>query len=208
MKEDKKGYKGGNYEKNRFTSKRGNLLDQREKRIVNWFLQNIEPSRILDIPCGAGRLLNLSEENGHKSICGVDNDKDQLKAAREKAKDLSINNKILSGDIFNIDLEDNAVDAVICIRLMHWFNEDQILKSLKELARVSSRDILITYYSKMTFEGIRKSIRKHQGRAISYSPSKFRSLVNKAGLSVNKNFIYMNGLYYRNQTLWLKHSNN
>ncbi|MDC0316683.1 class I SAM-dependent methyltransferase [Verrucomicrobia bacterium] len=208
MKEDEKGYRGGNYEKNRFGSKRGKLLDQREKKIVNLFLKNIEPSRILDIPCGAGRLLYLSEENNHKSIYGIDNDKDQLEAAREKAKKLSINYKILSGDIFNIDLEDKSVDAVICMRLMHWFNEEQILKSLKELARVSSRDILISYYSKMTFEGIRKSIRSHSGRAISYYPSKFRSLVNKAGLCVNKNFIYQNRLYYRNQILWLNHLNN
>ena len=49
----------------------------REQKIVNWFLQNIEPSKILDIPCGGGRLLKLAEVNCHKIILGIDNHNDQ-----------------------------------------------------------------------------------------------------------------------------------
>jgi ubiquinone/menaquinone biosynthesis C-methylase UbiE len=96
-------------------------------------------STVLDIPCGTGRLAGMFEANGLTGI-GMDINADgpMCNLARERGMDVRY------GDATSIPLVGKSVDASFCIRLLNWLSEDDTVRALRELQRVTREKITFT----------------------------------------------------------------
>ncbi len=105
-------------------------------------------SRVLDFPCGTGRLYPLLEEMGYQ-VTAVDSSYHMAAIARQNRQDPGAQGPGFAvSDVLKTAFCDNAFDAVICNRLFHHFYEKEIRRTaLSELARISKGPIVISYYS-------------------------------------------------------------
>lgn len=90
---------------------------------------------VLDVPVGTGRYHYLYEQLGIKAT-GVDTSPDMLAEAGKKGMI-----PLHTGDIRSMHFEDKTFDAAVCMRLFAWFEPDEVLAALTEMARVA--DVLI-----------------------------------------------------------------
>jgi glycosyltransferase involved in cell wall biosynthesis/ubiquinone/menaquinone biosynthesis C-methylase UbiE len=90
-------------------------------------------SSILDVGCGNGLITNQLPD--HLKVVGLDRSEEALKYVRRE--------KIL-GDILNIPLDNESFDLVICNDVLEHLTNEEREQSLKELARVARKYILIT----------------------------------------------------------------
>ncbi|OGV13386.1 MAG: hypothetical protein A2237_00015 [Stygiobacter sp. RIFOXYA2_FULL_38_8] len=108
-----------------------------------------ENDRILDVGCGGGHYLRSLDKKIKSSFSytGIDQTEYYIKRAKE-AFLLALNENSLRtktefkvGDIFNIPVEDNNSEVVICNNV--FLHLPSIEKPLKELIRVSKKHIII-----------------------------------------------------------------
>ncbi len=103
-----------------------------------------QPNLILDLPCGAGRFWPMLCEQPNRVIFAADNSADMLATARAaQPPEVVARVNSFRTSAFAIDLGDNAVDCIFCIRLLHHIESaEHRLAILREFHRVS-RDTLI-----------------------------------------------------------------
>lgn len=103
-----------------------------------------EPNLVLDLPCGAGRFWSLLAKQPNRVILAADNSADMLAIATAgQPADVVARVKPFQTSAFAIDLGDNAVDSIFCMRLLHHIAEpEHRLAMLREMYRVT-RDTLI-----------------------------------------------------------------
>ena len=103
-----------------------------------------DPDLVLDLPCGAGRFWPLLAEHPSRMIFAADNSADMLKIA-ESAQPFDVLKRVetFQTSAFAIDMGDNAVDSIFCMRLLHHVADPaHRLAMLREFHRVT-RDSLI-----------------------------------------------------------------
>ncbi len=95
---------------------------------------------ILDIGCGYGTLIDqIRRSYPSKKVVGIDLDDDSIRMAK-KIYDIEI--KTMSA--YKMDFPDNSFDTVILRETIHHFDSDEKLKlALREIHRVSSREVII-----------------------------------------------------------------
>ncbi|MGH8467348.1 MAG: class I SAM-dependent methyltransferase, partial [Pseudomonas sp.] len=97
------------------------LSHQRDEQLARRALALVgEPGLVLDLPCGAGRFWPLLAEKPNRVIIGADNSEAMLETA-SKSQPAHIVERVrtLQTSAFAIDLPDNSVDSIFCMRLMH-----------------------------------------------------------------------------------------
>jgi len=107
-----------------------------------------EPGLVLDLPCGAGRFWPLLAEKSNRMIIGADNSKDMLETACQ-AQPAEVIKRVqpLQTSAFAIDLPDNAVDSIFCMRLLHHIGDPQHrLALLREFQRVTRDSVIISLW--------------------------------------------------------------
>ena len=107
-----------------------------------------EPVLVLDLPCGAGRFWPLLSEKPNRVIIGADNSESMLKVATV-AQPAEVVKRVrpLHTSAFDIDLPDNAVDSIFCMRLMHHIGDPaHRLAILKEFQRVTRDSVIISLW--------------------------------------------------------------
>lgn len=123
------------------------------RRLSNWRDQQLarqalalagEPQTVLDLPCGAGRFWSLLAENETRHILAADNSPQMIEVARQAhAPELLSRVRTFQTSAFEIDLDDETVDCVFSMRLLHHVADPaHRLAMLREFHRVS-RDTLI-----------------------------------------------------------------
>lgn len=137
------------YERQRFKTRAGELIDLTEKQAILGLLKKYSQIRekknfkILDVATGSGRLAFFLEKNLNQTeITGVDINENMLERAQELAQENNSQVKFVKGDIYNLPFKDNQFDAIVGLRFsMHL---PQIDKVIKEFLRVlKSGGILI-----------------------------------------------------------------
>lgn len=106
---------------------------------ISKFLDMIsDGDRLLDIPCGTGRVLQLIA-NRDILYFGVDISNDMIEIA--KTKSLNQNRASFQlGDARRLDFDDMSFEYLICIKFLKWLsNDDEVASVLKELNRVTSK---------------------------------------------------------------------
>ena len=107
-----------------------------------------DPGLVLDLPCGAGRFWPLLAENRNRLIFGADNSADMLDIA-EASQPMEVLKQVetFRTSAFTIDLADNAVDCIFCIRLLHHIEQpEHRLAILREFHRVSRDTVILSLW--------------------------------------------------------------
>jgi ubiquinone/menaquinone biosynthesis C-methylase UbiE len=107
-----------------------------------------EPGLVMDLPCGAGRFWPLLAEKANRVIIGADNSADMVAmACQSQSPEVVKRVRPLQTSAFAIDMPDNAVDSIFCMRLMHHIGDPQHRATLlKEFHRVTRDSVIISLW--------------------------------------------------------------
>ncbi len=129
-----------------FWRKLSNHLDHRVAKKALKIAGN--PSSVLDVPCGTGRFWSLLAADPDRNIHACDYSQNMLDMAIQyRPQEIVSRINAFQGSAFSLPVEDDFVENVFCIRLIHHIgaHEDR-LKLLSELKRVSSSTIIISLW--------------------------------------------------------------
>jgi len=106
------------------------------------------PGLVLDLPCGAGRFLPLLGEQPNRIIIAADNSTDMLKvASQHQPPELGDRVQYLQTSAFAIDMPDNSVDTLFCMRLLHHIATTKNRRvMLREFHRVCRDTVIISLW--------------------------------------------------------------
>lgn len=127
------------------------------RKLSNWRDQNLarraltlasEPGLVLDLPCGAGRFWPTLAEKPNRVIIGADNSADMLKiACAAQPAEVVKRVRPLQTSAFAIDLPDNSVDSIFCMRLLHHVGDaEHRLTLLRECKRVTRDSLIVSLW--------------------------------------------------------------
>ena len=99
---------------------------------------------LLDLPCGTGRFYELYEALGIKYI-GADSSFDMLNEAKKRMRIPSIGKQHIMFST-KINLPNNSVDMIVCIRFLQWIiSLKDVKKTLNEFYRVSNKYCILEF---------------------------------------------------------------
>lgn len=117
-----------------------------------------EPGLVLDLPCGAGRFWPLLAEKNNRIIIGADNSQAMIDTAcAAQPPEVVARVRPLQTSAFAIDLPDNSVDSIFCMRLFHHIGEASHRKViLKEFQRVTRDSVIVSLWVDGNFKAWRR----------------------------------------------------
>ncbi len=107
-----------------------------------------EPAVVLDLPCGAGRFWPLLAKMPNREIIGADTSATMREVAAH-AQPAEVDKRVrrLQTSAFEIDMPDNSVDSIFCMRLLHHIGDaSHRMALLRELHRVSRDSVIISLW--------------------------------------------------------------
>jgi SAM-dependent methyltransferase len=123
----------------RWSGRVGRRRDARKARALERALLILQqeagerPRLLFDAPCGTGRFSALWPRLGYEAL-GADLSPAMLAQARAKHPSAAL----ITADLARLPLRDRAVDAAVCVRLLHLVRSpEERLAILRELRRVS-----------------------------------------------------------------------
>ncbi|MFW5926418.1 MAG: methyltransferase domain-containing protein [Wenzhouxiangella sp.] len=121
-----------------------------EQKIVEEMLSDLpERSVVLDIPCGTGRFLDFYHKRRLRVI-GMDASADMIAQATKKVPeplamlDGKAQFSFRQGDVRDIKLPVDSVDAAVMVRMTRWLSPDDCQKAFRELQHVARDRIILT----------------------------------------------------------------
>ena len=153
------------YQRQRYRSVDQALVNWREQRIVEALLTTcqLQGEALLDMPCGYGRFTALFARLGITAT-GADMSGDMVHLARENQVP-SERGRWLAADICHLPFADGTFDCALSIRLLHHrYSHDVRVHMLRELARVSRRFVLISFYLSTPLHTLARYWRGTRGR--------------------------------------------
>jgi 2-polyprenyl-3-methyl-5-hydroxy-6-metoxy-1,4-benzoquinol methylase len=137
--------------------------DRREARSIRRALASVpQGSHVLDLPCGAGRLLDILVGSGYRVTC-ADCSEHMTRMARRRWEAIRSNFELTlqqpdfaTRDVMHTGYPDGHFDAVICNRLFHHFRESEIrIRALSELRRISRGPVIVSFFNAFALEAVR-----------------------------------------------------
>jgi ubiquinone/menaquinone biosynthesis C-methylase UbiE len=178
------------YDAERFSSFVGRTFDRLEKRALAALLRRVrrdlEDPLVLDVPCGTGRITRFLLDQG-LSVRGGDVSLAMMDVARRKCACHLGRVQWQRLDLDCLDLEDDSVDVVTCIRLFHHLESDARAAILKEIARVTRRFVIVNVSFSSPVYRARRRMKQALGQGISRASSSSVEIAREAaaaGLSV------------------------
>jgi ubiquinone/menaquinone biosynthesis C-methylase UbiE len=142
-------------------------------------------SSVLDVPCGYSRFASLYARLG---ITAIGADVDYAMAH------LAATNHIRHGregwlcaDVLALPFTDSVFDSVLCIRLLHHrYSDAERQRILCELARVSRRFVIISFYRSTLLHTMARHWRGSRGRLTTMTFPHLRELLQASGLQIQR----------------------
>ncbi len=133
---------------------------KREREILrSLILEHGKKGPVLDVACGAGRLLP-DLVPGATKIIGGDRAPAMLKEARAGLGTSSASIGLVCLDAFRLPFPDGSFETVVCLRLLHHFkNPDDIQGILLELSRVARGRVITSFFNKYSLQHLRRTVR-------------------------------------------------
>lgn len=125
------------------------LSHKRDLQLARTALKRVgEPGLVLDLPCGAGRFWPLLAEKSNRVIIGADNSASMVKIATQSQPAHVVERvRPLQTSAFDIDLPDNSVDNIFCMRLLHHIGDaEHRLAILREFQRVTRDSVILSLW--------------------------------------------------------------
>jgi len=149
------------YDKYHRNSIRTKLTTRREVSVLRKALQRAGHNlSALDLPCGAGRFWPAFAAAGVQDLIAADVSQGMLDVAQTHRISDTIPSRLECMSAFDVDLPDEAVDFVACMRFLHHLSgrEDR-LQVLSELHRVTKKFVAISLWVEGSL-GARRRMRK------------------------------------------------
>jgi ubiquinone/menaquinone biosynthesis C-methylase UbiE len=178
------------YDDVRFKSLKGRWEDRLEKKAMIEAMRDIpEGARILDLPCGTGRITEFLLDLGYK-VMGADISEAMMAHARSKLAGYPNLQGLQQADAEKLPYSDGEFDAVTSIRFSNHVPPDVRLRVLKEMRRVSKGPIVISYCNPNTISGFKRRakalIRKPHAPWNPATPRQVAAEAAQAGLKVTR----------------------
>jgi ubiquinone/menaquinone biosynthesis C-methylase UbiE len=127
------------------------------RRASNWWEQRMarralriagDPRSILDLPCGAGRFWVMLAKDPDRELLAADNSEHMLAVAdHSHAPEVRNRFKLFQTSVFDIDLPNNAVESIFCMRLLHHIGEaENRLQIYREFHRVTRDSVCLSLW--------------------------------------------------------------
>ncbi|MFF7709181.1 methyltransferase domain-containing protein [Pseudomonas sp. NPDC007930] len=125
-----------------------------------------DPGLVLDLPCGAGRFWPMLAEKPGRVIIGADNSPAMIATAKaSQPPEVVARVQTLHTSAFAIDLPDNAVDSVFCMRLLHHIGQPEHRATLlEEFHRVTRDSVILSMWVDGNFKAWKR--RRHEAKRI------------------------------------------
>ena len=107
--------------------------------------------RVLDVPCGGGRVTIHLTHRGYQ-MTAADLAKSRVQAAVDQQ------------DVERLTYPDKAFDTIVSFRLFHHFPSPDIRRrAVAELCRVARRTVVLSYFSPYSFTSVKNKLRERFG---------------------------------------------
>jgi len=134
-----------------------------ELRLVERAFRLIPPGRVLDAPCGGGRLAMLLASKGYQ-MTGADLSESMLAIARENIRNAGLRIAAERQDVENLSYPDRSFDTAICFRLFHHLPTPEIRAGVVgELCRVANRFVALSFFSPYSVTSTKRRLRAALG---------------------------------------------
>jgi len=107
-----------------------------------------DPKSILDLPCGAGRFWAMLAEDPERELFAADNSENMV-AVADQAHPAGLRDRftLFQTSAFEIQLEDNRVENIFCMRLLHHIVEpEHRLQIYREFHRVARDTVCLSLW--------------------------------------------------------------
>lgn len=166
---------------------RARHTDETEQALVRRKIVALAPgSRVLDVPCGNGRMSRLVEDRGDLELVALDFNFSMLESMRLRGTAPMLRRRG-QADILHLPLRDKSVDLLLNVRLLHHIPDGKTrLAMLREIARVTRGDVLTSFWTTHCWRHVRKRLLGKAIKLYPISPACFRALCEEAGLVVQR----------------------
>jgi 2-polyprenyl-3-methyl-5-hydroxy-6-metoxy-1,4-benzoquinol methylase len=121
--------------------------------------------RVLDAPCGGGRVSVHLAQNGY-NMAAADLSESMVTIAREAMANNKLNVKVERQDIEKLTYPDRTFDTIVSFRLFHHFPTPDIRRRVvRELCRVAGKNVVLSYFSPLSFTSAKNKLRQTLGGA-------------------------------------------
>jgi len=119
--------------------------------------------RVLDLPCGGGRVTVHLGLQGYK-MSSADLSDAMLAITRENVAQNGLKGPVEKQDIEKLTYADQQFDSLISFRLFHHFPNPEIRqRAVSELCRIAKQFVAISYFSPASVTSVKRSIRSAMG---------------------------------------------
>ena len=183
-------------EKSRAYQVRAERKERSELRLVERAFQIIPRGRVLDAPCGGGRVTLLLSRLGYEMTAGDLSDS-MIEIAREKIAKAGLKIPVEKQDLERLTYPDRHFDSIISFRLFHHFPDAEIRqRAIRELCRVARDYVALSYFSPHSFTSLQRKWRAARGGRKSQKHStplsEVRGYFENCGFELVKDFARLN----------------
>lgn len=159
------------YEARRFATPLQRLKHRRDASLVLGLLGGVPGvRRVLDLPCGTGRLLPELATGGYRAV-GADVALEMMRAGRR----LRSGSPLVQADAACLPFADDAFDAVVSMRFLFHLAPDDRRRCLVEMRRVARGGLVVGEVRyRWTAKHLGRWLRSRVGLARRYRPSQGR----------------------------------
>ena len=119
--------------------------------------------RVLDLPCGGGRVTVHLGLQGYK-MSSADLSDAMLAITKENIAQNGLQGTVEKQDIEKLTYADQHFDSLISFRLFHHFPNPEIRqRAVSELCRIAKQFVAISYFSPASVTSVKRSIRSAMG---------------------------------------------
>jgi SAM-dependent methyltransferase len=175
------------YQQQRYRSLDQAWVNWREQRLLAQLLTQCQLAKgtVLDVPCGYSRFAPLYARLGITAIgADVSYAMAHLAAANQARHGRE---RWLCADVLALPFTDSVFDSVLCIRLLHHrYSDAERQRILCELARVSRRFVIISFYRSTLLHTVARHWRGSRGRLAMMTLPHLRELAQASGLQLQR----------------------
>jgi len=167
-----------------------------ELRLVERAFSLIPHGRVLDAPCGGGRVTLMLAAKGYE-MTAADLSEPMIEITRENVAAAGLQIPVEHQDVERLTYKDRTFDSVISFRLFHHFPNAEIRERVvRELCRVAGQYVALSYFSPYSFTSWQRARRAAKGgrksQKHSTSLDEVRGYFAGAGFEFVKDFARLN----------------
>lgn len=162
---------------------------QAEMRLVDRAFALIPRNhRVLDVPCGGGRVTIHLARRGYV-MTAADLSDSMIEITREHVAKEGLACPVEKQDLERLTMPDGAFDSVVCFRLFHHFPDAEIRRRVVgELCRVAAQFVALSYFSPRSVTSLKRKITQRESHRYATPLVEVTSYFEACGFRLVKDF--------------------